>query len=70
MEGRLKDVVQGNLRQGTLLICHETTYGQAETEVICRGFFDRYGDQVNAKRVMDRIAAINGQPGGFREVDR
>lgn len=67
-QGRLQDVAQSNLATGTLLVCHKTTHGQAEEEVVCRGFFDRYGDRVNVKRVMDRIAAINGQSSGFREV--
>lgn len=68
--GRLKDVVQSNLATGSLLICHQTTHGQADEEVVCRGFFDRYGDQVNVKRVMDRIAAMHGLPSGFRTIHK
>lgn len=59
--GRLQQVVRDNLRTGTLLICHTTTYGQAAEEVVCRGFYDRFGDRTNVKRVMARL-------GGFREV--
>lgn len=67
--GRLKDVVESNLSTGTLLTCHETTHGQAEEQVMCRGFFDQYGKKVNVKRVMDRVAALQGYSSGFREVD-
>jgi hypothetical protein len=60
--GRLKEIVDSNLETGTLLICHKTTYNQAPEEIACRGFFDRFGDQTNTKRVMDRL-------GGFREIE-
>lgn len=54
--GRLKDVVDSNLAAGALLPCHETTHGQADREVMCRGFYDAYGEEVNVVRVMDRFA--------------
>lgn len=59
--GRLKDIVKSNLETGTLLICHKTTYGQHTEEVVCRGFYDRYGPQTNVYRVMHRL-------GGFKVV--
>jgi hypothetical protein len=54
--GRFKSVVDRNLEAGALLPCHETTHGQADREVMCRGFYDAYGEQVNVVRVMDRFA--------------
>ena len=68
-QGRLKGVVDGNLEVGALLMCHKTTFGQKKEEVACRGFYDRYGDRVNVKRVMDRLGRMMGYSGGFREVD-
>lgn len=64
--GRLKDIVDRNLSVGAVLICHKTTYRQRpEGEVICRGFFDAYGDRVNVVRVMERVAG----PEWYEEVD-
>jgi hypothetical protein len=59
--GRLKEVVDKNVARGTLLICHTTTYGQAAEEVVCRGFYDKYGPQQSVYQVIQRL-------GGFREV--
>lgn len=67
--GRLADVIRKNRENGTVLMCHETTYGQAETEVACRGFMDAYGPETNTVRVMERLAALHGYAEGFREVD-
>lgn len=61
-EGRLAEVLRHNLRAGTALICHTTTYGQQAEEVVCRGYYDAYGESVNVIRVMNRL-------GGFDEVD-
>lgn len=58
--GRLQDLVNTNLMRGTMLVCHKTTFGQAEREVVCRGFYDHYDGQV--KQVIERF-------GGFEEVD-
>lgn len=62
MPGRLKDVVQSNLFNGTLLVCHKTTYGQAEESVLCKGFFDKYGPQTAAYQILHRLG------GSFRTV--
>lgn len=59
--GRLKDLVDKNREQGTMLICHKTTYGQATEEVLCKGFYDKYGPEQMVYQVINRI-------GGFREV--
>lgn len=59
--GALKDVVDANLERGTLLMCHTTTYGQADEEVVCRGFYDRYGPRQAVYQIIQRL-------GGFRVV--
>lgn len=55
MPGRLKEVVESNLRKGTLLVCHKTTYGQAAEEVLCNGFFEKYGERTTAYQVFTRL---------------
>lgn len=59
--GRLKDIVDANVATGTLLICHNTTYGQAKEEIVCRGFYDIYGPKLSVYQIIQRM-------GGFREV--
>lgn len=59
--GALKRIVNANLATGTLIMCHTTTHGQAEEEIACKGFFDRYGEGQMVVQVINRI-------GGFREV--
>ncbi len=54
-DGALKNVVDGNIQLGTLLVCHETTFGQADREVMCRGFFDAYGPQTSVYQIMERF---------------
>lgn len=44
-EGRLKDIVAGNLKADSGLVCHKTLTGMPmhdNGEALCRGFFDRY----------------------------
>lgn len=41
--GRLAELVDENRRNQAALVCHKTTYDQAEQEAICRGYFDAYG---------------------------
>lgn len=62
--GRLRDLVAENHRRGTALICHETlSFGDHPEvgEALCRGFYDRYGPEINYIRVIERL-------GGFAEV--
>jgi hypothetical protein len=55
--GRLKRLVDDNLRTGSLLICHKTTYDQHPElgETVCRGFFDAYGPETQVVQVMERL---------------
>lgn len=54
--GRVKELANAALRNGTAIICHETlsTGGQA----ICRGFYDRYGEQVAVLQIAQRMELI------------
>lgn len=65
--GRLRELIRDNLAAGALLVCHETTYGQTEEEAMCRGFWDRFREQTNVWRVMERVARLSGKP-WWREV--
>lgn len=58
--GRLADLIAENRARGTALVCHLTTFGQRPElgEVLCRGFFDAYADEVTAVVVMRRLAAV------------
>lgn len=69
--GRLAEVVEHNLRAGCALVCHVTTYGQRPDlgEVLCRGFFDAYGDQVAAVQVVRRLAERDGLGDPFEYLD-
>ena len=42
--GRFAQLVRDNQATGSMLICHDTTYGQRPDlgEVMCRGYFDAY----------------------------
>lgn len=46
--GVLKQMITESVADGAGITCHKTIYGQAEQEATCRGFFDRYADQVPA----------------------
>lgn len=59
---RVREVIRANLAAGTLLICHSTLYRQTEAEAMCRGYWDAHRDRVNTARVMDRLAALSGEP--------
>jgi hypothetical protein len=70
-EGRLREVVEANLREGAALICHQTTYEQRPElgEVVCAGWFTRYGSRTNVIQIMARLAALRGEDGdGFERV--
>lgn len=61
---RFRTIIRQNLDAGAAPICHQTlSYGDHPEvgEAVCRGFYDAYGDQVNAIRVVHRL-------GGFTEI--
>lgn len=52
--GRLKDLVDENLKNDAALPCHATVYGMHGLEgqkAVCRGFFERYANDVTALRI-------------------
>lgn len=57
--GRLKRLIEDHRAEGSLLICHETLYGQHPElgETMCRGFFDAYAA---TSRVAQLMAFIFG----------
>lgn len=53
---RKADIIRECLRTGAQFQCHKATIkGQ---EVVCRGFYDTYGPQINLIRVAQRLRAI------------
>jgi hypothetical protein len=68
--GRLADLVESNLAQGTALVCHLTTFEQRPElgEVLCRGFVDAYGEQTGSIQVLRRLAIALGLPAPFEIV--
>ncbi len=61
--GRLAEVIDQHRATGTALVCHETTYGQAPAEVLCRGYYDLHGAEAGSVQVLYRLG------GHLREVD-
>jgi hypothetical protein len=60
--GRLKDVTDTNKARGTVLMCHKTTFGQADQEAMCRGYYDLHGKDSAVMQVWERLG------GKIREV--
>ena len=67
VEGRLADLIAANQSEGTLLICHKTTYGQHPElgETMCRGYFDAYAAESAVAQIMERLAGSDW----FTQVD-
>lgn len=63
--GRLKDMVNGALKEGSYIICHSTLPGAKNPEhkqaAVCQGFYENFADQSNLLRVYARL-------GGFEKV--
>jgi hypothetical protein len=71
--GRLTHLIQQNLNAGAALICHQTLSSGAHPEVgeaVCRGFYDAYGDDVNAIRVMHGLGGFQVIPAPTKEEIR
>lgn len=50
-DGRLQGLIESNRSEDTAFACHQTLYGQAPAESICRGYFDAYGDEITPLRM-------------------
>lgn len=64
--GRLGELIGDNRATGSLLTCHETTYGQRPDlgEVMCRGFYDAYAEDSAVAQIMGRLFG----PDWFEEI--
>lgn len=60
--GRLADLIAANRHAGTALVCHLTTHGQRPDlgEVLCRGYYDAYGDDTAVIQILRRMCAAEG----------
>lgn len=56
--GRVADMVKQAKTNESAIICHMTIYGQSEQEAVCRGYFDRYGDEVVTLRLAKIVGII------------
>ncbi len=60
--GRVAQMVSWCKRNEGSIPCHKTTYGQAEGEAVCRGFFEKHKTQ--ALQVAERMGLIEWQETG------
>lgn len=59
--GRVAEMIRAcleNLDEAGNIPCHETIHGQAPQEAICRGFWDRYSDQLRILRLAKVMAVV------------
>lgn len=63
--GRLAAIIRSNVAAESALPCHETTYGQAEREAVCRGFFDRHPTlPLRLAAALGRVVEVARRPKG------
>lgn len=58
--GRVKEMVETSVANGSAITCHKTIHGQAEQKAVCRGFFDSYKEQVPALRLAEAERILRG----------
>lgn len=56
--GRVAGMVASAVRDGGAITCHETLYGQADQEAVCRGFYDAHGHRVLALELAPRLGIL------------
>jgi len=44
---RAQDIIEGCLKKKGYFVCHKATIQNTALEVMCRGYYDKYGDQVD-----------------------
>lgn len=54
---RVKEIIKECLDAQTHFVCHKSTL-QDDTGVCCRGFFDKYGDEVDKIQIFKRLNLI------------
>ncbi len=57
--GRVKQMVDDATASDGCIPCHKTTYGQAEGEAVCRGFFDLHSTPT--LQIAERIGIVKFQ---------
>lgn len=60
--GRIADLIKTNLEGGAAVPCHSTVYEPDVEPAVCRGFYDRYADQVPALRLARSLGVIALDP--------
>lgn len=56
--GRVAGMVEKAVRDQSGIVCHETIYGQAEQEAVCRGFYDAHGRRVIGLEIAPRLGIL------------
>lgn len=65
--GRLRGMIDAALQADAAITCHSTLYRDDIRPAVCRGFFDRYADDVlslRTARMLDVIAEDPPPPKG------
>jgi len=57
-EGRVEGMVEEAVANESVIVCHDTTHGQAEQELVCRGYFERHARHVVALRLAVAIGCV------------
>lgn len=60
--GRLKDLVDSNLKADSALVCHDTLYKDGVDNAVCRGYFDAYADEVTPLRLAQAMGIVVYDP--------
>lgn len=55
-DARKREIIQTCLATGAQFTCHKATI--KSEEIVCRGFYDTYGPQINLIRIAQRLHAI------------
>lgn len=55
-DARKREIIKNCLATGAQFICHKATI--KGEEVVCRGFYDTYGPQINLIRIAQRLHAV------------
>lgn len=62
-KGRVRWMVEEAQKRDSCIPCHETTFGQAEGEAICRGFYEKFTTlPIRLAESMDRIILVSPAP--------
>lgn len=65
--GRVKEMVDGAVADGSVIPCHKTIHGSAEQEAVCRGYYDGQVDKVLALMLAYTMGMIEEMPDAYGE---